>query len=413
MGLEELVIPKLRTLVSDVGHTFGSHLGDWMFQGMGGAENQHDIELRNYLEVVGINDILRKHNIDPDTVIFPDVNDWIEASQPDLCIDRVDYGLREMNRWNQVIHSQAFGSGDFTLTPEGMLAMKDQQRARLFSEGFLLLSQEHWAEPTHRAILDLYMLRTKLFYAQGGTPRTWVFNPDLSGEALVPLHDIHPRDLMYITDPSNDLATAYPNLIIQTLDALMKSIAQYRRQYVWPGRNDRINAYMHQFVGNGYDTVCRNQSFERMESERFNTYLGEYPQSLPLGFAILSEAEAAAHPPGEGVIDFYQNPLKTRQIDPLVRTDTGFERLSVLDPSYAVRLAEHKAQMIQPHIARIVIPDLSTYTLLKQAVDNAESEWQRRLQTSRRMTPEELRALVGATSSEIHGSYPFMNFLDY
>lgn len=403
---------ELRTLVSDIAHTFGSHLGDWMFQGMGGAENQHDLELKQYLEVVGINDILRKHQIEPDEVIFPDIEDWVEAGQPDLCVDRVDYGLREMNRWNQAIKLAGFGSKDFTLTPEGMLAMKDQKRARIFAEGFLLLSQEHWSEPTHRAILDMYMLRTKMFYAQGGTPRTWVFNPDLDGHALVPLHEIHPRDLMYVTDSAQELATAYPNLVTQTLDAVMKGIAQYRRQYVWPGRSDRINQYLYQFMQD-YEKVLSERRYEALESNTFTTYLNEYPQTQPLGFAILSEEEAALHPPTDSMIDLLQKPLKTRQIDPLVETPHGFERLSSLDPTYGPRLQEHKAHMLQTRVARLAIPDPRTFGLLKQTIDNSEAEWQRRLQQSRRMTPAELKSLVNATSREITGSYPFMSFLSY
>ena len=56
----DTTILQLRTLVSDLAHTIGSHLGDWMFQGIGNEENQHDLELASYLEKVGINDIFRK-----------------------------------------------------------------------------------------------------------------------------------------------------------------------------------------------------------------------------------------------------------------------------------------------------------------------------------------------------------------
>jgi hypothetical protein len=80
-----------RTLTSDLAHTTGSHLGDWIFQGIGGAEDQHDQELMEYLEATGVATMLRRNNIEPAEVVFPEVNDWVVASQPDLCVDRVDY----------------------------------------------------------------------------------------------------------------------------------------------------------------------------------------------------------------------------------------------------------------------------------------------------------------------------------
>jgi hypothetical protein len=407
---------ELRTLLSDVAHTFGSHLGDWMFQGTGGPENQHDIELESYLETVGINDILRKHDFNPKAVIFPEVNDWVEAKSPDLCVDRVDYGLREMNRWNDVVRLQAFKAGDFTITPDNMLAMKNQRRARVFAEGYLLLAQEHWSEPTHRLMEDLLILRTKLFYAEGRTPRTWVFRPledGLKDGALVPLAEIHPRDLMYVTDLAQLEAYALPNLGGHTLDAIMQSIAQYRRRYVWPGRRERIGRYMGQFAGKAsYNQVLATGHFDRLDSPALASYKDEYPKTLPGGFAIL-DSEQATQTSDERFIDIPQPAFKFREIDPLVETATGFERLSVLDETYAERLIEYKRQMAREYTARLIVADPETHTMVRSIVDHTEAAWQERLHESRRMTPGELRSLVSISGQEVIGSYPFLTFLTY
>ncbi|HSH56187.1 MAG TPA: hypothetical protein VK983_05195 [Candidatus Limnocylindrales bacterium] len=402
----------IRTLLSDVGQTIGSHLGDWMFQGVGGAENQHDMELADYLETVGINDILRRHDYDPADVTFPDIEDWVEAPQPDLCVDRVDYGLREMNRWNTAVRMQGFKADDFTITPDGMLAMTDQRRARIFAEGFLLLSQEHWSEPTHRLMIDLLMLRTKLFYGEGRTPRTWVFEP-LPKMGLVDLYEIHPRDLMYVTDPAQEHAYAFPDLGGHTIEAIMTSIARYRRQYVWPGRRNRIYNYMEQFTDSqSYQDIQASGSYKPLEHEDFGSYQDEYPQTLPAGFAILdaAEAEATQH---DYFIDIPQPPFKTRQIDPLVQTADGFARLSELDPSYGDRLAEYKRILLAPKVARLAIVDPKTQEMMRNIIDNVEESWQQRIAQSRRMTPDELRSLVKTSASELYGSYPFMTFLEY
>ncbi len=411
---EETVRLQLRTLVSDVAHTFGSHLGDWMFQGIGGAENQHDIELAGYLEAVGVNDTLRKHGIDPRSVTFPEVaDDWIEASQPDLCVDRVDYGLREMNRWNDVVRSQAFTAEDFTITPENMLAMTDRRRARIFAEGFLLLSQEHWSEPTHRFMEDMLILRTKLFYGEGRAPRSWVFEPDDDSIRLVNLAGIHPRDLMYVTDPAQTAAYQLPNLGGHILESIMTSVARYRRQYVWPGRRQRIARYMSQFADeSSYEEVRKTGAYTSLDSSRFNSYLDEYPPTLPGGFALL-DPEVAESTMTDASIDLPQPPFKIRQIDPLVRVGSDYKRLSVLDPSYVARLQEHRRKLQQQKVARLVIADPTTCASVKAIVQNVESLWQTRLATSERMTPAQLRELVSTSSMEVHGAYPFLSFFEF
>lgn len=409
---EESLNCQLRTLVSDMAHTTGSHIGDWIFQGIDGGENQHDLELEDYLEVTGINDILKKHDIDPKDVVFPDKNDWVEASSPDLCIDRVDYGLREMRRWMDVIEHACFSEDDFVITPENQLAMTNLQRARLFSEGFLLLSQEHWSEPTHRFLEDLYILQTKLLYIERGGPDTWVFKPDHVDSGLIMLHEIHPRDLMYVTDHTQLRSLARPSLVGNTFNAIMSSVAQYHRQYVWPGRRERINNYLWQFTANQYEATKASGKYTSLDDEKFSSYLSEYPAYLPTGFTILDENDDKQKDNGQ-YIDIPQPPFKVRQIDPLVQTEDGFERLSVLDPSYADRLKEHRAGLAATKIARIAMPDEHSYNLLKSTLANIDDRWKELLDSTRRMKPDEFQALIEVSASEIHGQYPFLSFMSY
>lgn len=410
---DDQVLYEARGFLHDDGKGFGGHFWDWLQQSVGGPENQHDLDLPRYLEVNGVSDILRKYGIEPSKVIATGQNNWVESKSPDLCVDRVDYGLREMNRWNDVIRSQAFSSKDFTITPDNMLAMTDQRRARIFAEGYLLLSQENWSEPTHRFMENMLLTRAKLFYGQGGSPRAWVFNESFGGPdgALVPLHEISPLDLMYVTDPARALATSYPNIGIQTLDAIMKSVAQYHRQYFWPGESERIRNYMHQFVL-GYEDVLAS-GHRSLDDPSFSGYKNEYPTSLPLGFAILEEnAEAAKCTPG-GCIDIPLKPFKARQIDPLVKVGAGYQRLSILDPSYKTRLAEHAAILGRSYVARMAIPDTATREIIQAIMPGADAAWNERMASSRRMTEAELRELVRVSSDEIFGPYPFMTFYTY
>ncbi|MFZ1483795.1 MAG: hypothetical protein WAS36_02185 [Candidatus Saccharimonadales bacterium] len=403
-GREKLIL-QLRTLVSDMAHTTGSHLGDWLFQGVGGKEDQHDLELKQYLGATGVLDLLENNKIDPDEVIFPDKNDWVEADQPDLCVDRVDYGLREMNRWNAVVSMQAFRAEDFEITPDNMLAMTEVNRARIFAEGFLLLSQENWSNPVHRAVLDLFMLRTKIFYARGAAPDMWLFDHDQNKTRLIHLNEIHPRDLMYVTDPGQMQAFARPDLAGHTIEALMTSISRYNRQYVWPAKNERVMSYMQQFTKEAFDGT----SYIPFNDAMHGSYLDGYPPTLPSGFAIL-EGEVE---PDEQSINLVQKPFKLRQIDPLVKNGDAYSRLSELQPSYAERLAEHALAQSKTYTARISIPDPRTRSMLKETIESVDEFWDQRLQSGKRLTPVQLRELVRASARDIHGAYPFMSFLSY
>jgi hypothetical protein len=85
----------------------------------------------------------------------------------------------------------------------------------------------------------------------------------------------------------------------------------------------------------------------------------------------------------------------------------------VLDTGYAARLIEHKKKLEKEYVARIALPDSASYQAVKAIAENAESAWQDRVHTTRRMTPEELRALLATSSREIYCHYPFMTSYTY
>src|SRR4051794_25652739 len=76
------MVLQLRTLLSDVGHTAFSHLGDWMFQGPGGGEDMHDQDLKDILQVSGVEEILTQNDFNLGETVFPDVADWVECPSP-------------------------------------------------------------------------------------------------------------------------------------------------------------------------------------------------------------------------------------------------------------------------------------------------------------------------------------------
>ena len=126
---------ELRTLFSDVGQTAFSHLGDWMFQGIQGGENLHDQDLRDLLETFGVDALLEEYGLTLDETVFPEVDDWVECPSPDLCVDRVDYGLREILRWSGRATDIARYQQNLQ-NPQSLFRINDQQMLEVTNEDF-------------------------------------------------------------------------------------------------------------------------------------------------------------------------------------------------------------------------------------------------------------------------------------
>lgn len=404
---EECTRLQVQCLLSDFGHTVGSHKGDHMFQGIGGPEDLHDEQLWDYLEVTGINDILRKHALDPKDVIFPDEHNLAEAPRPDLCVDRIDYVVREANRSNDVFRDMHFSVDDFTLTPDGIAAITSLQRARLFAEADTLVSELNWGEPVHRVIESLLLARSKLYYVEGGAPDVWIF--DERGEGPLLLNDIHPRDLMYVTDPLESVGFArLSSKAGLVLDRLMHSIAQYQRRYIWPLKRGRQIRYMEQFADQErYDQIVESGEFVPMEQ------IAPTLDGAPPLLRIMDIKEAAATKTDEFVDLVMDTPFKLRQSDPLVQTDDGFARLSELDPSYKRRLAEHHRAVTKKYTARLFVPDETERELVRSTLETIDRRWEEHLRTTRRLTQDEFRGLLRSGADHVHGRYSFMFFEGY
>ncbi|MBI3624377.1 hypothetical protein HY218_01960 [Candidatus Saccharibacteria bacterium] len=146
-------VKEIRTFLSDSSHWAFSHLGDWIFQGSGGAEDEHDQEQRAFLIKTGVAELLNEFGYSLDEIlVLSEHEDWVEAKTPDLCVDRVDYGAREMLRW--LTRSPellgAINEFPFFVDGQGRLVITSEKAAVLFTKAFLLLSTEHWQEPSHR-----------------------------------------------------------------------------------------------------------------------------------------------------------------------------------------------------------------------------------------------------------------------
>lgn len=391
---EKLVL-QLRTLVSDAAHTAFSHLGDWLRQGFGGSEDSHDEELVSYLETMGVNDTLRNSQfaIQPEEVIFPPVSDWVECSSPALCVDRVDYGVREMMRWVDPAAGYLLRDA-FRIDEHNTLVMKDKAHAEYFARGFGLLATEHWSHPVHRLQLQLFGDIVK--GAILDTPHTFRE------------YDMHPVDQLYTVDADVMANIRSYGVLNNDLHVLLLDIARAQRRIFAVGRERRIASHIEPY-----------QPGQR--PSRHDTYIPgmeEYPHPLTVDHAAVAYSDVVPQKleliPVNDVtevsdfdsvsyaVDTFLPAFKARAIDPPFLDEMGVvRRVSEVDARYAAFLETCRAVQSQPYVARIYMAPPAKQRLAdKLNVVRREWEWamgQERTEQSRQNLQASLRA-IGATA---------------
>ncbi len=81
---------QIAGLLHDVAHTVFSHVGDWIFW-----TDYHSDVFCNFLAESGLEEILKKHNLSVDKIIFNKERfPALEQELPNLCADRIDYNLQ-------------------------------------------------------------------------------------------------------------------------------------------------------------------------------------------------------------------------------------------------------------------------------------------------------------------------------
>jgi HD superfamily phosphohydrolase len=337
---------QLRTLLSDVGHTAFSHLGDWMFQ-EAGSEDLHDRELKNILTVSGVKDILSQHGFSLDETVFPDVKDWVECPSPDLNVDRVDYGLREMLRWqtsftglNYYQSKLANPQSLFEIVDDN-LVVKDPNFATKFAIGYSVLPTEHWAQPAHRLQLQLLQMAMRRIITQ---------KLDVEGG--------HPRDEMYAVD--NMFDQDFKTWDMMNLESIMKNLALTQRQIFAQGRKQDL------------DSIFRQSEYPLSELRAKPYVFPTFPDPLQ-NYTWESEQFIIPHAPNliiESVDQIEVDPmtvtmqglqialpaLKARIVDPRMLNEKGeVVRLSEYNPSYLDYLKGQRQEMSKAYLVTILM----------------------------------------------------------
>lgn len=389
----EKTILQLRTFVSDLGHTAFSHLGDWLFQGYGGAENQHDEELSDLLEITGVNEVLLRHDIDPEEVVFPEVDDWIECSAPDLCVDRVDYGAREMLRWVSGYEPTETWNNRFTLDDRKRIVMNNCKEAKRFALQFGLLATEHWGQPVHRLQLQLF----------GELVRSVVSSENLVGMGWDHLQ--HPRDLLYAIDSNINGGSRSVGDLNHDLFGVMLDIARAQRKIFAFGRYKDIELSMiHLLDYPAGDDEHNNFPDPLIATTWENRYTGNCPGNVELIVAQTPD-ELSDFGELEHTLDVFLPPLKPRIIDPLFYDQDGkVKRLSEEDSYYADLKEQIKEYQERGYIARLhAAPGF--LNSIKDKLVKVGQQWDKSLQFER-AEKDEFRDMIKFVGSLAVASSP-------
>lgn len=366
----EREVMQLRTLLSDVGHTAYSHLGDWLFQDDKIKEDLHDQELKELLAATDVEELLEAYGYTVDETVFPEVEDWVECPSPALCVDRLDYGIREIMRWGAPtipVHMfrQELQNPKklFAINDDNQLVVKNETFAKYLAAGFSILPTEHWSHPVHRLQLELFQAAVRMVVMEE--------NPD-----------IHPRDIMYSVDPQ--FAHHYQTWPLVQLNDTMRAIAfSQRRIFVQARRSDLNEVFM-----GIKDNDWRFPDFPdplHPYSWESGQFVGPYPPNVDFTHAensdlarlpVLSATKTGLSVPLQS--------LKARSIDPLIGDEQSSTPLSEHIPSYQDYLAGQRREMARGYLGTVCMRQSFAHRIVDTHADTME-RWNEQLARPRDM----------------------------
>lgn len=127
-------------LVHDISHTVFSHLIDQVYERKDQTfhEDHHNLLVEKY----GLNELVEKHGYDPDYVLNEDNFTVLEKDLPDLCIDRVDYTLRDLYKYGSIGLETVRKAVERLSVEDGTLVARDRATAKKFTELSIKLNRE-------------------------------------------------------------------------------------------------------------------------------------------------------------------------------------------------------------------------------------------------------------------------------
>lgn len=365
IGHAELRRQELRALLSDVGQWAFSHLGDWIFQGMGGPEDAHDLRQAEFLSRVGIKDIVENHGYDLDGLLVQgQEDDWVECASPDLCVDRIDFGAREVLRWlagePDLIRLKDNSNHDmpFSIDDESRVVMESKDIAKLFTKAYMLLSTEHWQEPVHR--LQLQLLQELVKYAVVHDDVTMMSWPDYGM--------YHPMDMLMSVDDDFNASMHMVDSHQWLFYDITAEIGRSRRNIFRLVRADELFSFLREGEAEKMPDPIQGTNWR----SRHHPIMPSRVEIIP----VETTDDVDDFDQNPYALDFELPPLKARWIDPLYRDAKGkTKRLSEEDEPVAALLAHQKELMSRRYVGRLLL-NPQHREILRTALEDNRVGWQ-------------------------------------
>lgn len=142
-------------LLHDVSVLVFSHVTDWVFSsGREGVEDYHNTIHQRFVRKTEIPGILRKFNFVLKRILNEGNFSLLEREIPDLCADRIDYALREMN--SKIVRNCVKGFVNYN----GEIVFDNKKTAFDFATNFLKRQTNHWGG--HQAMMRYHFFSEAL-----------------------------------------------------------------------------------------------------------------------------------------------------------------------------------------------------------------------------------------------------------
>jgi len=141
---------QIAGLLHDVPHTAFSHMVDFVYDT--DEHDYHDRFLEKIVKQSEIPEILEKHGLDVDYILDEENFGLLERDAPDLCADRIDYFLRDSQRYGdwKVDHF-----ADSLTAVGGMFVLDGRELAIEYGKKYAEADEEWWANPKEVILTEI------------------------------------------------------------------------------------------------------------------------------------------------------------------------------------------------------------------------------------------------------------------
>lgn len=153
-------------LLHDISNPAFSHVIDWVFADGGSknsVENYHNTIHKEFIYKSDIPRLLEKHGFDCERILNEENFGLLERVSPDLCADRFDYAIRQLQYFFNPGEVKRCLNG--IINYNGEMVFKDKASAYAFASNFLGLQTQFWGE--YEAVIRYHIFSDILKYSLG------------------------------------------------------------------------------------------------------------------------------------------------------------------------------------------------------------------------------------------------------